>query len=106
MGTTSIRSAEHGWIFYHRGPCHGMRTLMWKFSVMYFSAIVLNMLPARVSILLRVSSSDAIPKNTNAMQLERHITTTCYVLRQSDLAKKVSSTCVDEDPTSHISISR
>merc|ERR1712146_248443 len=55
-----------------------------KFSVTYFSAIVLYMLPERVSFLLRVSSSDAIPKNTNAMQLERHITT---MLRQSDLAK-------------------
>ena len=41
-------------------------------------SIVLCLLPARVSFLLRVSSSDAIPKNTNAMQLERHITTTCY----------------------------
>ena len=46
-------------------------------SVTYLSAIVLYLLPARVSFLLRVSSSDAIPKNTNAMQLERHITTTC-----------------------------
>merc|ERR1712146_510042 len=88
---------KHGWIFYHRSPCHGMRTLMWKFSVTYFSAIVLYMLPARVSFLLRVSSSDAIPKNTNAINWNG----TLQLRAKAERPCKVSSTCIDEDPTSH-----